>query len=114
MEEDVDFGKNKESGVDRERNDEEEDENDVPLVVVVVVVVMVVVEEPVKVDDRRVLAMGILELNEDGGGGGGGGIRGFVAKRFLTGEAGQDRDADVGDMSEDVDGDVEEEDNNKK
>lgn len=51
MEEDeVDFGKNKGSDVDREGNDDDEDDEEgdekVPLVVMVVVE-----EEPVKVDD---------------------------------------------------------------
>lgn len=53
--------------------------------------------------------MGILELNEDGGGGF------IVAKRFLVGEAGRDRDEGVRGRSEDVDGDVDTgEEQNKK
>ena len=58
--------------------------------------------------------MGILELNEDGGGGGG--RKEFVTERFLVGEAGRDKDEDVGGISEDVDGDVDtgEEDNKKR
>jgi hypothetical protein len=114
LEEEVDFGKNKGGGVDKEiyddDDDEEEEDEEVPLVEVV----EVEVEESVNPNDRRELAMDILELNDDGGGSGG---KGCVAKRFLVvGEAGRDRDEGVGDRSEDFDGDVDtgEEDNNKK
>ena len=115
LEEEVDFGKNKGSGIDREGNDDDEEEEEkdekVPLVVVEVV------EEPINVDepnDRRELMMGILEVNEDRGGGG---RNGFVAKRGIVGEPGRDGDEGVGVRSEDVDhdGDVDtgEEDNKK-
>ena len=113
LEEEVDFGENKGSGVDREGNDDddEEEEGDEKVSLVVIVV-----EEPVKVDepnDRRELLMGILEINEVGGGGGG--RKGFVAKLFLVGEPGRDSDEGVGIRNEDVDGDVDtgEEDNKK-
>ena len=109
-EEEVDFGKNKGGGADKEGNDDDDEEAEdekVPLGVVAV--------EESKVDepnDRRELAMGILELNEDGGGGCN---KRFVAKRFLVGEAGREMDEGVGGRSEDVDGDVntDEEDNKK-
>ena len=94
---DFDFGKNKGSGggVDKgggndDDDDEGEDDDEKVLLIVVVVV-----EEPARVDelnDCRELAMGILELNEDGG------CKGFVAERFRVGESGRDTDEEgVGD-----------------
>ena len=89
---DFSFGKGGSGGgVDR-GNDEDDDDGEEEDEKVLRVVV--VVEEPARVDelnDCRGLAMGILELNEDGA------STGFVAERFLVGESGRDTDEGVGD-----------------